>query len=326
MVSHKGNNGWPPRQDYNSSQSNVSGQRLNQGQLARAWDVSQRSTAADWSEWLRRFNIELLRESPSPALRSCSALAQAYAPLAKDLFHAAFVSCWMELNEQYQDSLVRALHVAFKSNTIPPEILQSLLNLAEFMEHDVETLPISLTILAELAQKGHAYAKALHYRELEFQNNPVSCFESLININKKLDQYDAAIGVLKVVAQMQKKHPTLQEVYAVQEAWLSKLGHWDEALVRYESRLEKNSRDSMAIAGKLKCLDSLGRWEEAIQLCIENLDHLRVECVASGSKTHTKAAVIGARSGNESLISIHTIYQYNNNNYSMVIKLSLIHI
>ena len=44
------------------------------------------------------------------------------------------------------------------------EILQSLLNLAEFMEHDVEALPISLSILAELAQKGHAYAKALHYR------------------------------------------------------------------------------------------------------------------------------------------------------------------
>jgi len=282
------------RNDF--SQSTTSGQRLNQGQLARAWDVSQRSTAADWTEWLRRFNIELLRESPSPALRSCSALAQAYAPLAKDLFHAAFVSCWMELNEQYQDSLVRALHVAFKSNTIPPEILQSLLNLAEFMEHDVETLPISLTILAELAQKGHAYAKALHYRELEFQNNPVSCFESLININKKLDQYDAAIGVLKVVAQMQKKHPTLQEVYAVQEAWLSKLGHWDEALVRYETRLEKNPKDSMAIAGKLKCLDSLGRWEEAIKLCSENLDHLRVECVSSGNNTHTKAAVIGARS------------------------------
>lgn len=283
------------RSDF-SSQSTTPGQRLNQAQLARAWDVSQRSTAADWTEWLRRFNIELLRESPSPALRACSALAQAYAPLAKDLFHAAFVSCWMELNEQYQDSLVRALHVAFKSNTIPPEILQSLLNLAEFMEHDVETLPISLTILAELAQKGHAYAKALHYRELEFQNNPVSCFESLININKKLDQYDAAIGVLKVVAQMQKKHPTLQEVYAVQEAWLSKLGHWDEALVRYEMRLEKNPKDSMAIAGKLKCLDSLGRWEEAIKLCSENLDHLRVECVSSGKNTHTKAAVIGARS------------------------------
>ena len=49
----------------------------------------------------------------------------------------------------------------------------------------------------------------MHYRELEFQTSPATCFESLININKKLDQYDAAIGVLKVVGQMQKKHPEL---------------------------------------------------------------------------------------------------------------------
>ena len=43
----------------------------------------------------------------------------------------------------------------------------------------------------------------------------MACFESLININKKLDQYDAAIGVLKVVGQMQKKHPELKETYKV---------------------------------------------------------------------------------------------------------------
>lgn len=82
---------------------------LNQQQLSRSWDVSQRSTAADWNEWLRRLNVDLLKESPSPALRSCSALAQAYTPLARDLFHAAFVSCWHELSEQYQDSLVSTL-------------------------------------------------------------------------------------------------------------------------------------------------------------------------------------------------------------------------
>lgn len=268
---------------------------LNQQQLSRAWDVSQRSTAADWNEWLRRLNVDLLKESPSPALRSCSALAQAYTPLARDLFHAAFVSCWHELSDQYQDSLVRALQIAFRSSTIPPEILQTLLNLAEFMEHDVEALPISLSILAELAQKGHAYAKALHYRELEFQTSPVTCFESLININKKLDQYDAAIGVLKVVGQMQKKNPELKETYKVQEAWLAKLGHWGEALRMYDARLLTTPRDGIAIAGKLKCLDALGRWEEAINLCIENLDYLRAEGGGAGSVTHTKAAVIGAR-------------------------------
>jgi hypothetical protein len=49
---------------------------VNQQNLQRAWDVTQRSTREDWSEWIRRFSVELLRESPSPALRSCSALAQ----------------------------------------------------------------------------------------------------------------------------------------------------------------------------------------------------------------------------------------------------------
>lgn len=57
---------------------NAGVQRLhvNQQNLQKAWDVSQRSTTEDWGDWIRRFSLELLRESPSPALRSCSALAQ----------------------------------------------------------------------------------------------------------------------------------------------------------------------------------------------------------------------------------------------------------
>jgi FKBP12-rapamycin complex-associated protein len=41
---------------------------------------------------------------------------------------------------------VRALETAFQSETIPAEILQTLLNLAEFMEHDVEALPIGIDV------------------------------------------------------------------------------------------------------------------------------------------------------------------------------------
>ena len=81
----------------------------------------------------------------------------------------------------------------------------------------------------------------------------------------------------------------------MQEAWLAKLGHWGEALRMYDARLLVTPRDGMAIAGKLKCLDALGRWEDAIQLCIENLDHLRLEGGPGASVIHSKAAVIGAR-------------------------------
>ncbi|GAB9472031.1 FKBP12-rapamycin complex-associated protein [Globisporangium polare] len=197
---------------------------VNQQNLRRAWEASQRSTKEDWLEWMRRFSIELLRESPSAALRSCCALAQAYNPLARALFNPAFVSCWNELYEQYQDYLVRALETAFQSDTIPAEILQTLLNLAEFMEHDVEALPIDIRELGELAQKCHAYAKALHYKELEFHTSPSTCIEALISINNQLGQPEAAVGILKYAQQHHKS------VIQVKETWFEKLQDWQAAL------------------------------------------------------------------------------------------------
>jgi phosphatidylinositol kinase/protein kinase (PI-3 family) len=38
-------------------------------------DPSQKSTRDDWQEWIRRFSIELLKESPSPALRACASFS-----------------------------------------------------------------------------------------------------------------------------------------------------------------------------------------------------------------------------------------------------------
>jgi phosphatidylinositol kinase/protein kinase (PI-3 family) len=93
---------------------------------------------------MRRFSVELLQQSPSPALRSCLSMAQVYPSLARELFNAGFVSCWTELHEQYQDQCVYSLEMALNAPSIPPEILQNLLNLAEFMEHDDKPLPIDI--------------------------------------------------------------------------------------------------------------------------------------------------------------------------------------
>ncbi|KAL3656617.1 hypothetical protein V7S43_018522 [Phytophthora oleae] len=231
---------------------------VNQQNLRRAWEASQRSTKEDWLEWMRRFSIELLRESPSAALRSCCALAQAYNPLARALFNPAFVSCWNELYEQYQDYLVRALETAFQSDTIPAEILQTLLNLAEFMEHDVEALPIDIRELGELAQKCHAYAKALHYKELEFHTSPSTCIEALISINNQLGQPEAAVGILKYA---QAHH---SRVIQVKETWFEKLQDWRAALALYDRRLQNGDQglDVEVCIGKMRCLEALGKWEE----------------------------------------------------------------
>ena len=55
---------------------------------------------------------------------------------------------------------------------------------------------------------------------------------------------------------IQRQKPELAEVYRVQEAWLAKLGHWGEAMDKYEARLKINPCDGDAIAGTATCLNS----------------------------------------------------------------------
>lgn len=63
---------------------------VDQVALRRAWESSQRSTKEDWAEWLRYFAVELLRESPSPALRATQPLAQARPAAARAAQGAGF--------------------------------------------------------------------------------------------------------------------------------------------------------------------------------------------------------------------------------------------
>ena len=80
-----------------------------------------------------------------------------------------------------------------------PEISQTILNLAEFMEKcDKGPLPLDQSMLGEQAMKCRAYAKALHYKEAEFHKEPtVPVLEALITINNKLGQKEAAAGLLE---------------------------------------------------------------------------------------------------------------------------------
>ncbi|GAB4853400.1 hypothetical protein Ancab_017578 [Ancistrocladus abbreviatus] len=246
--------------------------QVNDGRLRTAGEASQRSTKEDWAEWMRHFSIELLRESPSPALRTCARLAQLQPFVGRELFAAGFVSCWAQLNETSQRQLVRNLETAFSSPNIPPEILATLLNLAEFMEHDERPLPIDIRLLGALAEKCRAFAKALHYKEMEFEGarsrnmdaNPVAVVEALIHINNQLHQHEAAVGILTYAQQ----HLDVQ----LKESWHEKLQRWDEALKAYTTKAEQAPNPHVlleATLGKMRCLAALARWEELNNLCKE---------------------------------------------------------
>jgi FKBP12-rapamycin complex-associated protein len=243
---------------------------VNQQHLKNAWETSQKSTREDWIEWMRRFSVELLRESPQQALRACTSLASIYNPIARTLFNSAFVSCWTELYDQYQEELVHSIETALTSADIPPEILQMLLNLAEFMEHDDKALPIDVRVLGMYAAKCHAFAKALHYKELEFnaEQNP-SAVEALISINNQLQQYDAAFGILR---KAQNYHDV-----ELKETWFEKLFRWEEALESYQKR-EKEEGDSFETTmGKMRCLHALGEWETLSSLAQDKWIHANPE-------------------------------------------------
>lgn len=60
----------------------------------QAWSTAGRISKDDWIEWMRRLGVELLKESPSPSLRSCWALAQAYNQLARYFLEVLLTKVW----------------------------------------------------------------------------------------------------------------------------------------------------------------------------------------------------------------------------------------
>ncbi|XP_072960137.1 serine/threonine-protein kinase TOR [Typha angustifolia] len=260
-----------PYEEGDETHKQLIGHQVNDVRLRTAGEASQRSTREDWAEWMRHFSIELLKESPSPALRTCARLAQLQPSVGRELFAAGFASCWAQMNETSQEQLVKNLKTAFSSQNIPPEILATLLNLAEFMEHDEKHLPIDTRLLGALAEKCRAFAKALHYKEIEFEAalskkmgaNPVTVVESLIHINNQLHQHEAAVGIL-----------TYSQQYLdvqLKESWYEKLQRWDEALKAYTTKASQASSPHHleATLGRMRCLAALARWEELNALCRE---------------------------------------------------------
>lgn len=227
---------------------------VNQEHLKAAWQTSQRSTREDWTEWIRRLSIELLRESPHHALRACYGLASVHNPTARALFNSAFISCYTLLFQNFQRDLVNNIETALTASQIPPEILQQLLNLAEFMEHDDKALPIDVRTLGMCAGRCHAFAKALHWKELEFNaDQSPSAVEALISINNQLQQTDAAFGILK-------KAQTYAEV-DLKETWYEKLDRWEDALNSYQRRETEEPYSFAVTHGKMRCLHALGEWD-----------------------------------------------------------------
>ncbi|ORX73348.1 ARM repeat-containing protein [Linderina pennispora] len=235
--------------------------RINVISLRRAWSTTQqRVTKEDWLGWLNQFGVELLQQSPSPALRACSNLAFKHPRLNSDLFNAAFVSCWTELTGQYQQEIITALQDVASNEKVPADILQTILSLAEYMERDEKQIPIDLKLLGEYADRCHALAKELHYKEAEWTlENNYETVEKLIELNQSLDQHDAAVGMLNYV---RKEHPEFEESVE----WYFRLHRWDEALAIVNRQEHVEGHSYSVINMKLRCLYEMSDWDRLVPL------------------------------------------------------------
>ncbi|WVQ75374.1 hypothetical protein IAR50_004994 [Cryptococcus sp. DSM 104548] len=235
--------------------------KVNQQALKLAWDCSHLLTTTsrtEWISWIIGLGHEMMRESPSQAIRAARSLALSSVAFTKELFNVAFYSCWQELFESYQEDLWHNLDRAIKKEDVPGDVVNMILGATQFLEHDEKEVAIESRVLGSVAANYQALAVALHYKEQEFFIDPSKeVIEDLIDVNQKLQQSDAAWGTLEW-AQTHMGMTTEVE-------WYEKLGRWEEALQVW------NQRDSDPTTtfteweiteGKVTCLHAIGEWEQ----------------------------------------------------------------
>ncbi|CAF3785120.1 unnamed protein product, partial [Rotaria sp. Silwood1] len=259
-------------------------------QLRQHWLQALQRNPNDLPIWLNKFQQLVLEQSPVYPLRAIGTrLAQVLPSISRDLFNASFISCWSELNSDDQQSLTNALTYIL-SICDKPDIIQTILNLAEFHNHcyfklklervkksnsnnedlnindtnDIQQSLINIHLLSEKAFSVRAYAKALRYKEEEFRRQHDSAsitqpsitsdiIESLININYELQQPEAAYGALQYA-----KHHNIQ----IKGLWYEKLNQWERALRNYEFLKTNDPSNMDTQLGRMRCMQALGSWSE----------------------------------------------------------------
>ncbi|XP_030025999.2 serine/threonine-protein kinase mTOR [Manduca sexta] len=261
---------------------------LNVHNLRKCWSVNNIVYKEDWAEWWRQLSVGFLTESNSPAIRACSTLAQNYPQLASDLFNAAFMSCWTELDDMSRRELVIVLE---KALTVPDSLELSLavLNLAEFMEHcEKGSLPIPIKLLGDTAINCRAYAKALYYKEEEYRRNPsTKVIEALIYINNKLQRKEATSGLIEKVINQKKNGECALNVHV---QWYEQLNNWEQALELYNKKLDVDPQDHESRLGSMRCLEAMGEWRRLYILATEQWESMTEDVKLNSAKMATAAS------------------------------------
>lgn len=249
--------------------------------LETAWTLNNRAGASYFVEWYRILTFEFIRQSPTSIIRQCTGLAKNYRPLAQELLNASFISLWdsISASDSFDVSvvvdipLIKSLESALRNSSIPTNITNAILNLAEFMDLQDKMLPLDIPLLAKNAEsRSGMLAKCVRYREMEFLSTNVlptaDCVESLMSAYHQLGFQDSAEGLINCVK------GKYSEIIAIQANWMEKLNRYDDAKAQYEAdnknwelmfNGESPLLDELWLRrelGILRCLNQMGNFEE----------------------------------------------------------------
>ncbi|TKR95489.1 hypothetical protein L596_009654 [Steinernema carpocapsae] len=226
--------------------------------------LTSESSREEWNGYLEKVKATFLKNSTSTALQWCSHdVSEVYPALKSELFNASFMSVWTNMTEQDQDTVTVMLkHIL--QNCKHPDPIQTILNLAEFMDHSEKgPFPVDPSVLSKCAKNTKAYAKALRYTEETCRAKGISTektSQAMIMYANKLNVDEISRGVVK-----------LAEANNIETSgrWYEKLGEWEKALEMYSEEETKTpheikfqSEKAEVAVCKMRCLESLGRWDE----------------------------------------------------------------
>ncbi|KAJ2511553.1 phosphatidylinositol kinase- protein kinase tor1, partial [Coemansia sp. RSA 1939] len=232
----------------------ISNLQVNVPILQLAWSARSQMTEEDCSSWLNNLFLELLQQSPSSSLRACYNLAIKNPQLISQLFNVAFVSCWTCMTSQYQMDLVKSLEMVASNQSVPLELLQTILDLADFMERDKRQLPIDIKVISSYAARSNALAKEIRHKEAEWMlEQSDEAIDRLIELNQSLGLDDEAVGLLNYVSK--DKPDTKNNV-----EWCMRLKRWDEALAIYQRQELHSGPSNSNLLGQIRCLFEMSDW------------------------------------------------------------------
>ena len=226
--------------------------------LAQLGSILERADATS-SDWWDEFVLQIVLMNPSPAIQS---VVQEDATRAKDVFRVSFSSVWTSAHYvDLRDSIVHAFECILSDPRSHSGVVESLINLIEFMDFEEIPIPARTQIVATAAERHELYSKALYFREQEYRESkglPSSeCVEALIAVNIKLGYVDSVNGLLRSSA---------ANFVKVRASWHEKLENWPAALNSYSVRLLEDPGNREWLNGRMRCLSALGEWDRLLDI------------------------------------------------------------